>query len=102
MYRVSCLLWVRVYDQWNGREDKMNTLLNDWYYDDWHRDVEDMQYVNFRYNDHRDREPLMSFWTHQIYKPEADRAKEAYRFYRYGNNSYVDNFLMLWKKPKLY
>ena len=86
------MLFVRVRDQWEGKEDKMSTLLSDWSYDDWHRDSEDMKYVNFRYNDHKDREAAMSFWTHQVYKPEADRAKETYRHYRWGNDSYLDAF----------
>ena len=94
---MTIMLYERIKDQWDGKEDKLSTLLNDWSYDDWHRDSEDMKYVNFRYNDHFDREPSMSFWTHQYYKPEADKAKQAYRYYRYGADSYMDKFLNIWR-----
>src|SRR5690242_4971748 len=87
-YRLSLLMYRQLHNHWEGKEDKLSTLLNDWSYDDWHRDSEDMKYVNFRYADHFDREPSMSFWTHLKYKPEADKAKQAYRFWRYGNDSY--------------
>lgn len=86
-WRVSVMLYRRIKDQINGKEDLLYSLYYDWQYDDWHRDIEDMKMVNFRYNDHRDRDPSVSFWTHEIYKPEAEKAKSALKFYRYGNDS---------------
>lgn len=97
MYRMTFMMYRQLKLHWNGKEDKLSTLLTDWSYDDWHRDSEDMKYVNFRYADHFDREPSMSFWTHQVYKPEADKAKQAYRYYRYGNDSYFEKFLNMWR-----
>ena len=75
---------------WYGKEDKLSTLLNDWQYDDWHRDAEDMKYVNFRYSDYFDREPSMSHWTHQRFRPMADKGKQMYRYWRYGKDSYLE------------
>jgi len=92
MYRMTKMLYFRLRDQWNGKEDILSTLQYDWQWDDFHRDAEDMKYVNFRYNDHKDREANLSFWTHQVYKPDADRAKQAYRYYRYGSDSLPEKF----------
>ena len=71
----------------------MSTLLNDWSYDDWHRDSEDKNSSISIYNDHFDKEPSMPFWTHQYNKPEADKARQAYRYYRYGYDSYIVKIL---------
>jgi hypothetical protein len=97
MYRMSFMMYRQLKLQWEGKEDKVSSLLNDWQYDDWHRDSEDMRYVNFRYADHSDREPSMSFWSNLHYKPEADKAKQVYRYYRYGNDSYLQKFFDIWK-----
>lgn len=86
------MFYLRVKDQINGKEDLLYSLYADWQYDDWHRDAEDMKMVNYRYNDHKDREKEVSFWTHQVYKPGADKAKEALKFYRRGNDSYLNWF----------
>lgn len=87
LWRMSRMLYRRVTDQLSGKEDLLSTLQYDWAWDDLHRDAEDMRYVNFRYGDHKDRDAGVSFWTHQTYKPEADKAKQAYRYYRYGSDS---------------
>jgi hypothetical protein len=97
MYRMSYMMYRQLKFHWEGKEDKVSSLLNDWQYDDWHRDSEDMKYVNFRYADHSDREPSMSFWSNLHYKPEADKAKQVYRYYRYGNDSYLQKFFDIWK-----
>lgn len=81
------MLYFRVRDSLKGKEDLLSTLQYDWVWDDLHRDAEDMRYVNFRYNDHKDRCAKYSFWTHQTYKGEADRAKQEFRYYRYGSDS---------------
>lgn len=86
------MLYHRVRDQWQGKEDKLYHLYNDWQYEDWHRDSEDMKLVNFRYSDHRDRSPLMSYWTHMIHKPDADKTTQALKYYKYGNDSYFNWF----------
>jgi hypothetical protein len=90
------LLYRQLKKHWEGKEEKISSLLNDWQYDDWHRDSEDMRYVNFRYSDHIDREASMSFWNNSRYKPEADKGKQAYRWYRYGTDSYLQKFMNLW------
>ena len=97
MYRMTVMMFRQLKNHWEGKEDKISTLLNDWQYDDWHRDSEDMKYVNFRYADHSDREATLSFWSNQHYKPEADKAKQTYRYFRYGNDSYFKKFFDIWK-----
>lgn len=92
---MSRMMVYQLKNHWEGKEDKMSYLLNDWSYDDWHRDADDMKMVNFRYADHTDREPSMSYWSNLHYKPEADKAKQAYRYYRYGQDSYFKNFVKI-------
>jgi len=95
LWRMSRMLFFRLKDQWEGKEDKLSTLQYDWMFDDYFRDAEDMKSVNFRYNDHKDREPHVSFWTHQVYKPQADRAKATYRYYRHGKETIGDKISKL-------
>lgn len=91
-WRMSRMLYNRVRDQWNGKEDVLYHLYTDWQYEDWHRDAEDMKLVNFRYNDHRDRSPLLSYWTNMMHKPDADKTKSALKYYKYGNDNYFQWF----------
>lgn len=84
------MLYRTIKDQWNGEEDKLTTLQYDWQYEDWHRDSEDGRLVNFRYSDHVDRIPEFSHFSHMIYKPGADKAKQAIRFYKHGNDNVFD------------
>jgi len=91
-FRLSLMLYRRVKNQWNGKEDLIYSLYNDWQYDDWHRDVEDMKAVNYRYSDHRDRDAKFGFWTHMTFKPHSDYANSAIKFYRKGSDSYFDYF----------
>ena len=84
------MLYHKAKDTVNGEEDKLNTLQNDWQYEDWYRDSEDGRYVNFRYGDHRDRIYEMSHHSNLVYKPAADKVKAALRFYKHGNDSFLD------------
>ncbi len=74
----------------DGEEDKLTQLQYDWQYEDWHRDSEDGRYVNFRYSDHLDRIPEFSHYSPMVFKPGADKAKQAIKFYRHGNDSWWD------------
>lgn len=86
------MLFKRLRDQYNGNEDYYLTLQNDWLYEDWHRDAEDLRMVNFRYSDHEEVVPSAANWSNQIYKPDADKYKAGYRYYRYGTDSKWDKF----------
>lgn len=89
-WRVTKMLYYRARDTATGKEDKLSQLQYDWQYEDWFRDSEDGRMVNFRYGDHRDRIPELSHHSHQIYKPGADKVKQALRFYKNGNDSVWD------------
>jgi hypothetical protein len=84
------MLYRRVKDTVNGKEDRLTQLQYDWQYEDWFRDSEDGRLVNFRYGDHQDRIPELSYHSHQIYKPGADKVKQALRFYKNGNDNVWD------------
>lgn len=79
-------------DQLQGKEDLLSTLQYDWYYEDFYKDVNDMKAVNFRYGDHRDRIPYVSEFSNELLKPEADKAKQALRFYKRGEDSFLGWF----------
>ena len=93
------MMYNNVKDHLNGKQDKMYTLLNDWMWDDWHRDADDMRMVNWRYSDHVERDdfPGTESHSHLMYKHEADKAKQIFRYYRKGHNSYFDNFVSTWR-----
>jgi hypothetical protein len=84
------MLYYKVKDTFEGREDRLSQLQNDWMYDDWFRDSEDGRYVNFRYGDHVDRIPEMSHHSDMIYKPAADKVKSALKYYKNGNDTWID------------
>jgi hypothetical protein len=90
--RVTKQLYERVRNQINGKEDLLTTLQYDWQYDDFFRDVEDGKMVNFRYGGHRDRAHYLEDYTHMVHKADADRAKKAFTWYRYGNDGFLDWF----------
>ena len=92
LYRVSLFLLKRVKDQWNGKEDILSTLQYDWYYEDFYKDVNDMRAVNFRYGDHRDRIPFVHGMSNDMFKPEADKSKQALKFYKRGEDSFFQWF----------
>ncbi len=60
------------------------------------KDNEDLRIVNFRYSDHIDRVIPLSNLNLNTAKPDADKAKQAIRYYRHGNNTYWD-----WLKDKV-
>ena len=92
LYRVSNLLLKRVKDQWNGKEDILSTLQYDWYYEDFYKDVNDMRAVNFRYGDHRDRIPFVHAMSNDMFKPAADKTKQALKYYKRGEDSFSQWF----------
>lgn len=92
LYRISRFLYSRVKDQWNGKEDLLNTLQHDWYYEDFFKDSHDMRMVNFRYGDHADRITHVNGLNVDIYKPEADKTKQVLKFYKRGTDSYFQWF----------
>ena len=89
-WRLTKMLYHKIKSQANGEEDKLTQLQNDWQYEDWHRDSEDGRYVNFRYSDHIDRIFEFSHYSHMVYKPGADKVKQALRFYKHGNDTVWD------------
>lgn len=90
--RMTKMLYNKVRDQFEGKEDLLNQIYTEFQYEDLHRDSEDMKVVNYRYSDHRDRSPPLSYWNHMAFKTEADKAKQAHKFYKYGTDSYVQWF----------
>ncbi len=89
-WRLTLMLYHKVKAVSNGEEDRLTQLQYDWQYEDWFRDIEDGRYVNFRYGDHRDRWQNMSHFSHMMFKPGADKAKQAIRFYKHGNDNVWD------------
>lgn len=85
------MLYHKVRDQLDGKEDILTTLQYEWQYEDLYKDAHDMKTVNYRYGDHIDRN-IEGLDNHsvQVFKPDADKAKQALRYYRHGNNSYLD------------
>ena len=84
------MLYYTSKDVLQGKEDRLSQLQYDWQYEDFFRDSEDGRYVNFRYGDHVDRIPEMSHHSDKIYKPAADKVKQALRFYKNGNDGFFD------------
>ena len=84
------MLYRTAVNSFNGKEDRLTQLQNDWMYDDFFRDSEDGRYVNYRYSDHVDRIPAMSHHSDLVYKPAADKVKSALRFYKNGNDGFFD------------
>jgi hypothetical protein len=91
------MLYYKLKDNWEGKFDILTTLQYDYQYEDLFKDNEDMRLVNFRYGDHIDRNFRDGHLNLNMYKEDADKAKAAYRWYRHGNNSYLD-----WFKQKLF
>jgi hypothetical protein len=89
-WRLTLMLYHKSKATLNGEEDRLTQLQYDWQYEDWFRDVEDGRYVNFRYGDHRDRWQNMSHFSHMMFKPGADKTKQALRFYKHGNDNFWD------------
>jgi hypothetical protein len=89
-WRVSRYLYLRIKDQLDGKVDLLTTLQYEWQYEDLFKDTEDMRIVNYRYSDHVDRVLDLSSLPLYTNKPDADKAKQALRYYRHGNNSYID------------
>jgi hypothetical protein len=90
LYRVSKQLYFKIRDQIDGKVDILSTIQYDWQYEDLFKDNEDLRIVNFRYGDHIDRVIQLSLLDLNRSKPDADKAKQAIRYYRHGNNSYWD------------
>ena len=84
------MLYFRVKDTVEGREDRLTQLQYDWQYDDFFRDSEDGRYVNFRYGDHVDRVPSISHHSDMVFKAPADKAKSALKFYKHGTDGFFD------------
>ena len=93
------MLYHRIKDTIEGNEDRLTQLQYDWMYEDWHRDAEDGRYVNFRYGDHTDRIREFSHHSHMVYKPGADKVKQALKFYRHGNDTFIDRWFGWIKWP---
>lgn len=92
-WRLTKHLYRRVKDQWNGIEDRLTNLQNDWMYEDFYRDSDDSRYVNFRYSDHEDRVEGSSHDTTWKMKPAADKGKQAWKWYKTGNDSWLSRLL---------
>lgn len=95
--RLTKMLYFRTRDTLEGKDDKLMKMYTEHQYDDLHKDSEDMMTVNFRYGDHRDRSPMLSYWSHMIYKPDADKTKQAHKFYKFGTDSYIQWFFNSFK-----
>ncbi len=90
-WRLGKMFYHRLKDQvLEGKEDRLTQMQNDFQYEDWHRDSADARYVNFRYSDHVDRIHAFSHYSHMVFKPAADKVKQANRFYKHGNDSVFD------------
>jgi hypothetical protein len=96
-WRVGKHLYYHIKDQWNGKYDILTTFQYDHQYEDLFKDNEDMRIVNFRYGDHVDRVFAVSQMPLDSHRIDADKAKEAVKWYRHGNNSLFD-----WMKQKLF
>ena len=86
--KMSRMLFRRVRDSWNGKEDLLATLQYDWYYEDLYKDHKDMRVVNYRYGDHWDRIPYVNSMSNDLFKMEADKTKKLLNFYKRGEDSY--------------
>jgi hypothetical protein len=100
LFRVSKQLYNKIRDTINGKVDLLTTLQYEWQYEDLFKDNEDFRIVNFRYGDHIDRVIDLSLINLNMNKPNADKAKQALRYYRHGNNSYWDWIVDLVKPQK--
>lgn len=83
------MLYRKVKDQVKGKEDRLTQLQYDWQYGDLYRDNQDMRYVNFRYGDHIDRIGDRRGNEMEEIIPEAMKAKQEWRWWRYGSSTWM-------------
>ncbi len=86
------MLYLRILDQIEGKEDMTAYIQYEWQYEDFYRDIEDQKMVNFRYGDHRDRVPGNDHKSLHHLRYEADKANQGWKWFRYGNDGFFDWF----------
>ena len=80
--------------RWNGDLHFIYEIIQDQnYYDTWYKDIMDYKMVNFRYSDHRDFKTSWNHFNHDIFKADADYYKDLYKFFKKGDDSYLEYFL---------
>jgi hypothetical protein len=91
-WRVTKMLYRKLRDNYNGKEDPVYTFQNESMYEDLYFDREDLRTNNFRYSDHRDRRDShdINHYTSLALKPDAEKSEQAWRWYKHGNNGILD------------
>lgn len=92
VYRLGNMFIKHSYAYFKGYPDKLSTFQYEMQYDDLMKDQEDSRIINFRYSDQKLLAGDDKYRTYNTmrYKAEADKAKQAFRFYKHGNDNFID------------
>lgn len=92
-YRIGKLLVKTAQNQWEGKGHYYYTvIIDEMYYDTWHKDKRDQRMVNFRYSDHSDVNQAFGSFNNDYLKPDAEYAKGLFKHFQRGADSYWDYF----------